>query len=83
MAPVEDGILLLTGPVNTLPRRFTVTHWKPGKESVESLLTLPRSPEGKPEGLLVLKEDSEAYHVLVFHDGAKSGAPKPFLIEKP
>ena len=36
MAVVDDGILLLSGPVNTLPRRYQIWFWKPGAEKLLS-----------------------------------------------
>ena len=83
MAAVDEGILLLTGPVNTLPRQFTVALWKPGEETVETLGDVPVPGDGKPEGLLVLIEKPETYRLLVFHDSARNGAPTPIVFEKP
>jgi len=83
MAAVEDGILLLTGPVNTLPREYTVVLWNPANDTLVALGPIPRPSDSKPEGLLVLSEEPDTYRVLVFHDGAKNGAPTPFVFEKP
>ena len=82
MAAVEDGLLLLTGPVNTLPRRYSVVLWKPGGTTVTLLESLPAPDGSKPEGLLVIEEGTENYRVLVFHDGARNGAPTRFSLEK-
>ena len=83
MAAVEDGILLLTGPVNTLPRRYTVVFWQPETDTLTTLGKVPPADQGKPEGLLVLRETAESYRMLVFHDGAKNGAPIQLVLEKP
>lgn len=83
MAAVSDGILLLTGPVNTLPRRYTLVLWQPGGEGTVHLSQLPANAKGKPEGVMVLDEDHDTYTVLIFHDGARNGAPTEFTIEKP
>lgn len=82
MAVVEDGILLLTGPVNTLPRDYSVALWNPGETTVAHLESLPVPEGSKPEGLLVMEEGAETYRVLVFHDGARNGAPAQFLLKK-
>lgn len=82
MAAVKDGILLLTGPVNTLPRRYSVALWKPGATALAHLETLPAPNGSKPEGLLVIEEGAETYRILVFFDGAKNGAPMQFVLEK-
>lgn len=82
MAAVHGRILLLTGPVNTLPRRYSVLEWVPGESAATPLLTLPPAPDGKPEGLLVLDESASDYSVLVFHDGARNGGPVERLVPK-
>ncbi len=82
MAATGDGILILTGPVNTLPRRYTVALWHPGTAPV-TLAKIPRPERGKPEGLLLLSEDDTAYDVLIFHDGPRNGAPVQLSLDKP
>jgi len=83
MAAVGDGILLLTGPVNTHPHQFSVVLWNPETKALEALDAIPAPTDGKPEGLLVLGEKPTAYRVLVFYDGLRNGAPAPFVLEKP
>ena len=83
MAAVSDGILILTGPVNTLPRRYTLDLWHPEGENLAQLAELPLSVNSKPEGVLVMGESDGAYSVLIFHDGAQNGAPTAFSIAKP
>jgi len=83
IAAVSEGLLLLTGPVNTLPRRYTVAFWEPQTDTVISLAAIPTADCGKPEGLLVLEEQSDHYRVLVLHDGQRNGAPTAFLVKKP
>lgn len=83
MAAVTDGILLLTGPVNTLPRRYTLVHWKPGTRDVTALAKVPLPGKGKPEGLLILGENDTEYDVLILHDGPRNGAPAQLSVSKP
>jgi len=83
MAAVGDGILLLTGPVNTHPHQFSVVLWNPETKALEARGAIPAPTDGKPEGLLVLGEKPTAYRVLVFYDGLRNGAPAPIVLEKP
>lgn len=83
LATVTDGILVLTGPVNTLPRRYTIALWQPENEAITELMRLPTPKQGKPEGVLVLGEDGESFTVLIFSDGARNGSPTEYTITKP
>jgi len=83
MAMVGNDILILTGPVNTLPRQYTVALWPPGSGKPVTLAKLPSQKKAKPEGILVLDESVHTYNLLIFKDGSRNGAPFQFTIDKP
>ena len=83
MVAVPDGILLLTGPVNTLPRRFAVRLWSPADDKITTLAQVPLAGKGKPEGLLILSENDETYQALILYDGPRNGAPIEMPLPKP
>ena len=82
LASVEDGILILTGPVNTLPRDYTVALWKSGSTIPKTLAEIPTKGKGKPEGILILNESDSAYNVLIFMDSSRNGTPFELAIDK-
>ncbi len=82
MAGVEDGILILTGPVNTLPRDYTIALWKPGSAKPKTLAKIPPQGKAKPEGILILDQRGGTYNMLIFKDGSKNGAPFQVIIDK-
>ena len=79
LATVSDGFLVLAGPA--LPEgddaegSGVAYHWQEDVEPRKLSDVGLRRRGVKPEGLLVLSEDSGAYRVLVIHDGAPGGAP--------
>ena len=83
MVAVPDGILLLTGPVNTLPRRFAVRLWSPADDKITTLAQVPLAGKDKPEGLLILSENDETYQALILYDGPRNGAPIEMPLPKP
>jgi hypothetical protein len=83
---VSDGFLVLAGP--SLPEgedaigSGRIFHWQENQPPV-SLLDVPVERKGmKPEVLLLLKDDPEAYRVLVMHDHVAGGAQVEFRIPK-
>ena len=82
MASVDDGILILTGPVNTLPREHTIALWRPGSTKPKTLAKIPQKGKAKPEGILILDESDSAYKILIFMDGSRNGAPFELAIDK-
>jgi uncharacterized protein DUF3616 len=86
LAAVSDGFLVLAGP--SLPEGDDATgsaaifHWQ-DDAAPRMLRDLGPSRKGvKPEGLLVLGENSKGYRVLVIHDGVASGAPLEYQVPR-
>jgi hypothetical protein len=86
MARVEDGFLILAGPLGDSTLSYQLYHWDgqdclPGQRSSVAqtvgrttlLGTVPTPSGGKAEGLAVLGSSKEAYRVLVVFDGVEAG----------
>jgi hypothetical protein len=95
MAKVDDGFLIISGPVGDGPGPYSVHHWDgrdmiPGKKrepaEIGKMIKLGDidSPEGgKAEGILVLEETgSGSYKFMVIFDGVKNGSPRLFRFSK-
>ena len=95
MAKVDDGFLIISGPVGDEPGAYSVHHWDgrdmiPGKKREQAeigrMIKLGEidSPEGgKAEGILVLEEtDIGSYKFMVIFDGVKNGSPMLFKFSK-
>jgi hypothetical protein len=95
MATVEDGFLVISGPVGDGPGAYSVHHWDgrdmipgDGREQAEigKMIKLGEidSPHGsKAEGILVMDaNDSSSYQFMVIFDGIKNGSPKRFKFSK-
>jgi Protein of unknown function (DUF3616) len=90
---VENGFLILAGPVGDGPGSFQVYFWdgedclagvrESGKiGQIEFLGIIPTDEGAKAEGLTVLKESSSDYEVAIVYDGLKNGSPTIFTIAK-
>jgi Protein of unknown function (DUF3616) len=90
---VEDGFLILAGPVGDGPGLYQVYFWDgedclPGVRTVgkigriEYLGVIPTDEDAKAEGLTLLKESSSEYEVAIVFDGLKNGSPTIFGIAK-
>jgi hypothetical protein len=86
LAPVRDGLLVLSGPVNDQPVEPALFHWNERTGALKKLgeLKLPKSPKGKKaEILLVLHDQADApWRVLIMFDGPKDGLPIEYLVER-
>lgn len=95
MAKVEDGFLIISGPVGDGAGPYSVHYWDgrdmiPGKEREQAEIGKVikfgeiKPPEGgKAEGILVLEEtDSSSYKFMVIFDGVKNGSPGLFKFSK-
>jgi hypothetical protein len=90
---VENGFLILAGPVGDGPGLYQVYFWDgedclPGVRTVgkigriEFLGVIPTDEDAKAEGLTLLKESSSDYEVGIVFDGLKNGSPTIFGIAK-
>lgn len=90
---VENGFLILAGPVGDGPGSFQIYFWDgedclPGVRAsgkigrVEFLGVIPTDEGAKAEGLMLLKESSSGYEVAIVYDGLKNGSPTRFGIAK-
>lgn len=95
MARVNDGFLILAGPVGDALVSYQLFHWngndlikgdnqKPGDAGKITYLGEIGTPEGgKAEGLLVLNEaDQSNYEVLIIYDGVPNGMPMRYRVSK-
>jgi len=97
MAKVQDGFLLVSGPVGEAPGPYQVYHWNgldmvPGKDRddtegyIKKLGDIDVS-KGKAEGILVLEpergaDDDCQYKFMIIFDGIINGNPKIFCSPK-
>lgn len=84
LAAVASGLLVLAGPEADQGATFALFFWDGSGARPRLLGELRQGQEAKakPEGLLVLDEDAASYRVLVFHDGARDGAPAAYRVPK-
>lgn len=93
MTRVDNGFLVLAGPVGDGPGSYQVYFWDgedclPGSRAVGKvgqlnlLGEIPSDGDGKAEGLALLKESDSDYEVLIVFDGKENGAPTRFSITK-
>jgi hypothetical protein len=90
---VENGFLILAGPVGDGPGSYQIYLWD-GEDcllgirtsgqtgTIEFLGVIPTDEGAKAEGITVLKESSSAYEVAIVYDGLNNGSPTLFRISK-
>jgi hypothetical protein len=77
LAAVDDGLLVLSGPMREEKKPFAVWLWNE-REGARLLGVIPRAhipADAKAETLLVLASEPRAYRVLVMFDGVENGGP--------
>lgn len=91
MVAVDDGFLVLAGPVGDSPLSFQLYHWNgrdclPGKGSPGGRTLLlgevPAPAGASPEALVLLETQQRAYRLLLLDDGIKNGRPRIYRIER-
>ena len=83
LATVSDGLLVLSGPSADEIGPAHLFFWDGRSEETDQLATLGGLPEeAKPEVVLVLGEEADAYRVLIFSDGVADGAPSEYRVPK-
>jgi hypothetical protein len=87
LATVDEGILVLSGPVNEQPVEPALFHWNEKTGALRKLgeLQLPVRLQGKAKAeiLLVLEDTTgEPWRVLVMFDGPENGAPTEYQVPR-
>ena len=83
LAAVADGFLVLSGPEADRPGEPSLFFWDGQSGAPVSLGMLGGVPShAKPEAVLVLAEDMDAYRLLVMSDGIPGGAPTEYRVPK-
>lgn len=83
LAAVEDGFLVLSGPEADETGDADLFFWDGQSTAPKRLGRLGGLPDqAKPEAILVLAEDTEAYRLLIMSDGIAGGAPMEYRVEK-
>ena len=97
MARVEDGFLLVSGPVGDAPGPYQVYHWNgldmvPGKDRADTKGYIKKLgnidvSKGKAEGILPLElergaDDDCQYKFMIIFDGVVNGNPKIYCSSK-
>lgn len=83
LATVEGGFLVLSGPEMNKPGEANVFFWDGQSAAPKRLGGLGGLPDhAKPEAVLVLAEDTEAYRLLIMSDGIPGGAPTEYRVPK-
>jgi hypothetical protein len=95
MAKVDNGFLIISGPVGDGPGPYSVHHWDgrdmiPGNKREQAeigkaikLGDIDTPAGGKAEGILVMGENNNgSYKLMVVFDGIKNGGPKLFEYSK-
>ncbi|NTI44228.1 DUF3616 domain-containing protein [Rhizobium rhizogenes] len=84
LAAVQGGVLILSGPQSRQSGAASIFFWKPGSEA-QRLADLNQTWSGgaQPETLMVIKDDTDRYSVLVTQDGDNNGPPATYQIPKP
>ena len=91
---VDDGFLVLAGPVGDVPASFPVYLWDggdclpgggqpTGAGRLALLGEIPTPEGGKAEGLVVESESAHDYTALILYDGLADGGATRFRIRKP
>lgn len=93
---VEDGFLILAGPLGDSDLSYQLYHWDgldclPGQreagESKQGRTTLlgevPGPSSGKAEAISRLKSGPDHWDILVLYDGIEGGFPTVFRVHKP
>jgi hypothetical protein len=95
LAPVQNGFLILAGPVGDGPGAYHLYVWDgrdglPGQRHpdeplgrLEWLGKIATEKEAKAEAVTVLEESDTAYELLIVFDGLKDGEATRYRVMKP
>jgi len=91
LTAVQDGFLILAGPVGDSYQAFQIYFWN-GKSGLPEngeagaaihLCDLPVNGKGRAEGLGVREEGKKSWNVVIVSDGLPKGDPTEFTLKKP
>jgi Protein of unknown function (DUF3616) len=91
LVAVDDGFLILAGPVGDADGSYRVHFWN-GRDGLaargddaraQRLAEFSELEGGKPEGLAVLATLGRTYELLLVRDGLRSGAPTRWTLARP
>ncbi len=91
IAAVEDGFLILAGPVGDSDQAFQIYFWNgqsglPENDSAGRAIhvcDVPKNGNGRAEGLGVRDEGKKTWKVVIVYDGLAKGDPTEFTLKKP
>jgi len=86
LAPYDNGILILAGPVTSDIGKYSVLWWDGMSDQAKPLgqpLQIKEGKEWKPEALLPLDRNNEGLRVLLLLDSAKNGKPRAERVPYP
>jgi hypothetical protein len=84
LAAVDDGLLVLSGPMREEKKPFAVWLWNE-REGARLLGVIPRAhipKAAKAETILVLATEPRTFRVLVMFDGVENGGPMSFRLPR-
>ena len=81
IAAMTDGFLILAGPNGDQDWSFELFHWdgrdmvtgtdRPQGEPCGNLCSIPRDPDGNPEGVAILSRSATAADVILVYDSGE------------
>jgi hypothetical protein len=86
LVKVEDGFLIVAGPVSNAPMSYLLYHWD-GADTLPGVRAADEAPRGtttllgriptpagaKAEGIALMAESADHYEVLIVYDGIEGG----------
>ena len=93
---VEDGFLIIAGPVGDAPLSYLLYHWdgadtlpgvrgvgEPARGTITLLGRIPTPAGGKAEGLALLDQSDGAYEVVIAYDSVDGGGLQVLRAPRP
>jgi Protein of unknown function (DUF3616) len=84
LAPVKDGLLVLSGPAGDTSGTYAISQWNDKTEALTPIAVLGGIPAGgKPETVIVLDEEPDHYRVLILIESIENGNPLEYRFQRP